>query len=132
MTYNSENYIKGIEILYSYADRAIKGSNPSDENITAEFRIMSANVYRKEDTMIITTTQDLVPGEDYEGIELEYQEVRNASKYYTMLKYDEKSETVTTATAADLVAFEDTGSICSEVFIYDRYGDPFCIFIFND
>lgn len=132
ITYNSENYIKGIEILYSYADRAIVGSNPSDENITHEFRIMNANVYRKEDTLIITTTQDLVPGTNYEGVELEYEEIRNASKYFTMLKYDEKAEKITTATAADLVAFEDTGSICSELFIYDRYGDPFCIFIFND
>ena len=132
MTYNSESYIKGIEILYSYADRAIVGSNPSDESITAEFRIMNANVYRKEDSLIITTTQNLVAGTDYEGVELEYQEVRNASKYFTMLRYDEKTEKISTATAADLVAFEDTGSICSEVFIYDRYGDPFCIFIFND
>jgi len=132
MTCNSENYIKGIEILYSYADRAMVGTNPSDDNITHEFRIMNANVYRKEEALIITTTQDLVPGENYEGVELEYEEVRNASKYFTMLKYDEKTEQISKASEADLVAFEDTGSICSEVFIYDRYGDPFCIFIFND
>ncbi|MBO5370019.1 MAG: S-layer homology domain-containing protein [Clostridia bacterium] len=132
LTCNSENYIKGIEVLYSYADREMVGTNPNDESVVAEFRIMNANVYRKEDTMIITTTQNLVPGTDYEGVALEYEEIRNASKYFTMLKYDEKAETITTATTSDIVAFEDTGSICSELFIYDRYGDPFCIFIFND
>ncbi len=137
MKCNFENYIQGIEILYSYADRKIVGSNPSDDNITHEFRIMNAYVYRKEDTMIITKT--LNPNKESEDEELPegeeqnlYEEVRNVSKYFTVLKYDERTETISTATAADIVAFEDTGSVCSELFIYDRYGDPFCIFIFND
>ncbi|MBE7050223.1 MAG: S-layer homology domain-containing protein [Ruminococcaceae bacterium] len=130
LTYNSENYIKGIQVIYSYADRELKVANPTQEDITAVFRIMNANVYRKEDTVIISTTQNLVPGTDYEGEELSFEEVRNVSKY-RMHIYDEKTETISAATAADIIAFKDTGSICSEIVVYDRYGDPFDMYIFK-
>lgn len=134
LSYNSENYIRGVEILYSYADRELKVTNTNnitDESITAVFRLMKANIYRKEDTIIISTTQELEEGKDYRGEALEHEEIRNVSKY-RMHIYDEETETVSQATAADLVAFEDTGSICSEIVVYDRYGDPFDIFVFNN
>ena len=119
-----------MEVIYSYAERALRVANPTNEDVTAIFRIMKANVYRKEDTIIISTTQNLVPGTDYEGVDLQYEEVRNVAKY-RMHIYDERTETISTATAADIVAFKDTGSLCSEIVIYDRYGDPFDMYLFK-
>ncbi|MBE7049392.1 MAG: S-layer homology domain-containing protein [Ruminococcaceae bacterium] len=130
VSYTKENYIKGIEVLYCYETRSMVGANPSAEK-TALFRVMQANVYKRVDDMIISTTQELVPGTDYEGKEIANEELRNLSTY-TLLKYDERTQTVSKASVTDVVSFEDTGSICSELVVYDRYGDPRYIYVFND
>ncbi len=131
ISYNKENVIKGIEILYSYAQRSLIGANPNVEDLTAIFRVINANVYRKVDNMIVTTTQELVPGVSYEGKELEYEELHKVSAYKCILKYDERTETISRVGVNDLIAFENTGSVCSEVVIYDRYADPVYMYLFN-
>ncbi len=131
ISYTTERYIKGIEILYSYKERAMKtAANPS-AGLTDIFRVMNANVYKRVDNMIISTTQDLVPGTNYEGVALQNEEIRNISTY-TVLKYDERTETISKGVASDLIPYESTGSVCSEIIVYDRYGDPRLIYIFND
>ena len=131
-TFDTEKVITDIQLVYSYADRAMADGNPfKGFASSSNFYVVNANVYKRVDEMMIFTTQELVPGTNYEGVELEGEQIRNLSTY-TLLKYDERTKTISTAIPNDIVPFEDTGSVCSEIIIHDRQEDPRIIYIYNN
>lgn len=129
--YSTEKKITDIELVYSYADRTMVHGNPHNGYASSSnFYVLNANVYKRVDDMMITTTQDLVPGKNYEGVELQDEEIRNISTY-TVFKYDERTQKISKAVPTDFVAFDETGSVCSEVIIHDRQEDPNLIYLFT-
>ena len=122
LTVDPANSITACELVYSYSQNKMNGSNPSD-SLYATYRVEAAYVYQTDKTSCITTTTPLESGKTYLPEELSNMEIHNLSRFKILL-YDTKREKVSTSNVGSVIGFMNTGGYTSSrVFIYTRNGN---------
>ncbi len=122
LSVDTSGSITACELVYSYSQNKMNGSNPSD-SLYATYRVEIAYAYQMDKTSCMTTTTPLESGKTYTQAELSNLEMHNLSRFKVLL-YDTKREKVSTANAGSVIGFVNTGGYASSrVFIYTRNGN---------
>ena len=122
--------ITACEVLYSAKNSELGTSNPSTADFTASFRVEKSYAYKISDSFLITTTMDLKKAAAADENLLPNKLVRNLIGY-KIVHYTSEKKTVSAGNDDMLKDYLRMGNECSEMFIFDRYGDGRTIVIYD-
>lgn len=128
---NTSNEIRSIEVCYSYRKKAMKDNlNPNNSEYLHLFHLQYAYAYKKCGTFCQTTTTPINEMSSVDEAALEYLELHNLAKY-SMIRYDKLEKKIYSVGADDVIDYVRDPNNCSQMIIYDRFGDPRMIVLYN-
>lgn len=130
LTVDPSNRITACELVYSYGQNKMNGSNPNDSTY-ATYRVQLAYVWQTDGKNCMTTTTPLVSGGTYNEDELTNFEIHNLTRF-RMIQYDHESEKVSAANSSSLIGFVNSGGYAaSRVFVYTRNGNSVTFIVYR-
>lgn len=130
---SKQNEVRAIEVIYSLSlDKLYNNNtNPNVAGYLDVFRVKMVYAYEIQDGVCKSTTTVLNENTVItDESQLENLEINNLNRYPIFI-FNSEEKTITAATASDICDFKRNSGSCSKMLIYDRFGDPISIFIYD-